>query len=133
MKVLLDIKDNKADFILELLRGFPSYVKTKPISKTKVQLIEDLNDAASDVRLHKRGKIKLKTAQEFVKTFAKEQKDWWDELTESQQHAIDESIAEMKAVKLTAHADVMKKYNSISSGNVQGLPRTQEYKDRHNH
>ncbi len=66
MKVLLDIKDNKADFILELLRGFPSYVKAKPISKTKVQLIEDLNDAASDVRLHKRGKIKLKTAQELL-------------------------------------------------------------------
>ena len=41
MKVLLDIKDSKADFILELLKGFPSYVKTKPISKTKVQLIEE--------------------------------------------------------------------------------------------
>lgn len=74
MKVLLDIKDNKADFILELLKGFPSYVKAKPIS------------------------------------FTKEQKDWWDELNESQQKAIDESIAEMKAGKLTSHVDVMKKY-----------------------
>ena len=109
MKVLLDIKDSKADFILELLKGFPSYVKTKPISKTKVQLIEDLNDAVSDGLLKQR-KIKPKTVQGFAKTFAKEQKDWWNELNESEQKAVDESIAEMKAGKLTSHANVMKKY-----------------------
>lgn len=121
MKVLLDIKDSKADFILELLKGFPSYVKTKPISKTKVQLIEDLNDATSDVRLHKQGKIKLKTAQEFAKTFAKEQKDWWDELSESEQKAVDESIAELKAGKLTSHADVMKRYKKWMKRSPQDL------------
>jgi hypothetical protein len=66
MKVLLDIKDNKVDFIMEMLKGFPSYVKAKPISAAKASLIQDLNDAASDVRLHKQGKIKLKTAQELL-------------------------------------------------------------------
>jgi hypothetical protein len=66
MKVLLDIKDSKANFILEMLKGFPSYVKTKPISPAKASLIEDLNEAALDVRLHKQGKIKLKTAQELL-------------------------------------------------------------------
>jgi TRAP-type C4-dicarboxylate transport system substrate-binding protein len=54
--------------------------------------------------------LQKKTVLTVVKTFAKDQKDWWDELTESQQKAVDESIAEMKAGKLTSHADVMKKY-----------------------
>lgn len=45
-----------------------------------------------------------------VKTFAAEQKDWWDEVSEEQQVAIDKSLAEMKAGKLTAHDEVMKKY-----------------------
>ena len=52
-----------------------------------------------------------KTVLTVVKTFAKEKKDWWDELTKSQQSAIDESIAEVNAGKLTSHADVMKKYS----------------------
>ncbi|MCE2896014.1 MAG: hypothetical protein LW721_16400 [Flammeovirgaceae bacterium] len=66
MKVLLDIKDSKANFILEILSGFPSYVKAKPISPAKESLLEDLKVAASEVRLHKQGKIKLKTAQELL-------------------------------------------------------------------
>lgn len=34
MKVLLDIKDNKADFVMELLRSF-SFVKTETIASPK--------------------------------------------------------------------------------------------------
>ena len=45
-----------------------------------------------------------------VKTFAAEQQDWWDEISEEQQRAIDQSLAEMKAGKLTPHDEVMKKY-----------------------
>lgn len=45
-----------------------------------------------------------------VKTFAAEQQDWWDEIGEEQQQAIDKSLAEMKAGKLTPHGEVMKKY-----------------------
>lgn len=66
VKILLDIKDSKADFILEMLKGFPSYVKAKPVSVAKARLIVDLKEAASDVRLHKQGKLKLKTAQELL-------------------------------------------------------------------
>jgi hypothetical protein len=66
MKVLLDIKDSRVDFIMELLKGFSSYVKAKPISQAKSGLLEDLTEAASDVRLHKQGKLKLKSAQELL-------------------------------------------------------------------
>ena len=51
-----------------------------------------------------------KTVLTVVKTFMEEQKDWWDEIGEEQQKAIDKSLAEMKAGKLTPHNEVMKKY-----------------------
>lgn len=66
MKVLLDIKDSKADFILEMLKGFPSYVKAKKITESKADILSNLREAAEEVRLHKQGKIKLKTAQELL-------------------------------------------------------------------
>jgi len=50
-----------------------------------------------------------------VKTFAAEQKDWWDEIGEAQKMAIDKSLAEMKAGKLTPHDEVMKKYKRLQT------------------
>ncbi|MBN8720295.1 MAG: hypothetical protein J0H85_12670 [Sediminibacterium magnilacihabitans] len=58
-------------------------------------------------RLNERQK---KTILTVVKSFMDEQKDWWDEIGEEQQHAIDKSLAEMKAGKMTPHDEVMKKY-----------------------
>ena len=46
-----------------------------------------------------------------VKSFAEGQKDWWDEISEEQQKAIDEALVEMKAGKLMPHEEVMKKYS----------------------
>ena len=51
-----------------------------------------------------------KTVLTVIKTFIGEQKDWWDEISEEQRQAIDRSLAEMKAGKLTSHDEVMKKY-----------------------
>jgi predicted transcriptional regulator len=51
-----------------------------------------------------------RTVLTVVKTFMEEQKDWWDEIGEEQQNAIDKALAEMKAGKLTPHDEVMKKY-----------------------
>lgn len=45
-----------------------------------------------------------------VKTFAAEQQDWWEGIGKEQQEAIDHSLAEMKAGKLTHQDDVLKKY-----------------------
>jgi predicted transcriptional regulator len=49
-----------------------------------------------------------RTVLTVVKTFAGEQKDWWDEVSEEQQQAIDKALEEMKAGKLTPHAEVVK-------------------------
>jgi len=51
-----------------------------------------------------------KTILSVVKTFMDDQKDWWDEISEEQQKAIDKSLAELKSGKVTPHEEVMKKY-----------------------
>ncbi len=40
--------------------------KAKPIPVANVALWEDLKEAASEVRLHKKGNLQLKTAQDLL-------------------------------------------------------------------
>lgn len=65
MKVLLDIKDNKADFVMELIENL-SFVKAEAISTSKARFLKDFKQAIDDVELAKQGKIKLKTAEELL-------------------------------------------------------------------
>ena len=51
-----------------------------------------------------------KTVLTVVKTFMQEQQDWWDEISEEQQKAIDKALVEAEQGKLTPHSEVMKKY-----------------------
>jgi len=64
MKVLLDIQDNKADFVMELLKNL-SFVKAETISPGKAQFIKELKSSVEEVELAKQGKIKLKSAEEL--------------------------------------------------------------------
>ena len=64
MRVLLDIKDNKAMHLLEVLKGL-SYVKTKIISNEKAVLMEEMKEAVENLKLARQGKLKLKTAKEL--------------------------------------------------------------------
>ena len=41
-------------------------IETKSRSEGTVELFEDLKNAAQEVRLHKQGKLKLKTAQDLL-------------------------------------------------------------------
>jgi hypothetical protein len=65
MKILLDIRDNKAAFFMEVLKNF-SFVKAMPITENKAEFLKDLEDATEEVRLAKQGKIKLQSAKEFI-------------------------------------------------------------------
>jgi len=65
MKVLVDIRDNKGDFILELLNNF-SFVKAKSISPAKAQLLEELKEAVENLNLVKQGKIKARPAKDLL-------------------------------------------------------------------
>ncbi len=65
MKVLLDIKDSKADFVLELL-GNLKYVKTKTISAKKEKFLNELKEAVEQVKLAKAGKLKTRPVRELL-------------------------------------------------------------------
>jgi len=66
MKVLVDIRDFEAPFGMKVLKSLSFVKKAKPISTASLELWEDLEDAAQDVRLHKKGKLNLKTAQDLL-------------------------------------------------------------------
>ncbi|MFP5040764.1 hypothetical protein [Parasediminibacterium sp. JCM 36343] len=65
MKLLLEIKDEKADFIMELLRNF-SFVKAETISQEKKEFLRELKGAVEEVKLAKLGKIKLKPIEQLI-------------------------------------------------------------------
>jgi hypothetical protein len=65
MKVLLDIKDNKASSLIEVLNGL-SYVKVKTISKEKALLIEEIKEAVENLTLVREGKLKARPARELL-------------------------------------------------------------------
>ena len=66
MKVLVDIPDSEATFAMKVLKSLSFIKKAKPMSAATADLWEDLKEAAEQVRLHKQGKIKLKTAQDVL-------------------------------------------------------------------
>jgi hypothetical protein len=66
MKVLVEIADNEAVFGMKVLKSLSFVRKANPVSTVSAQLMKDLNEAADEVRLHKQGKIKLKTADELL-------------------------------------------------------------------
>jgi hypothetical protein len=65
MKMILDVKDNKSAFILELLNNF-SFVKAKPITPEKAILLEEIKEAVDNVQQAKGNKIKSKPIAELL-------------------------------------------------------------------
>ncbi len=64
MKVLLEIKDAKAPFVMELLQSL-SFVKVKPLSPFKAKVIEDIKEAVEEMKLIKKGKLKVRNAEDL--------------------------------------------------------------------
>ena len=65
MKVLLDIKDDKAMPLLEVLKGLP-YVKAKTISQDKALMMEQIKDAVDELTLIRKGKLKGISAKQLL-------------------------------------------------------------------
>lgn len=65
MKVLVDVKDNKGDFILEMLNNF-SFAKAKFISPAKALLLEEIKEAVDNLNLVKQGKLKARPAKDLL-------------------------------------------------------------------
>ena len=65
MKVLLDIKDDKASSLLEVLKGL-HYVKATPITDSKALLIQEIKEAVEEMKLIKAGKKQGRNAEDFL-------------------------------------------------------------------
>ena len=64
MKILLEIKDNKAAFFIELLKNF-SFVKTKPLTSYKAKVLEDIREAVDEMNLINQGKLSGRNAEDL--------------------------------------------------------------------
>ena len=64
MKILLDVKDSKADFFIELLKNF-SFVKAKPLSDYKAKVLEDIKETVEEMKLINVGKLKGRNAEDL--------------------------------------------------------------------
>ena len=65
MKILLDIKDNKVSFVLELLNSL-NFVKVKKLSDEKAEVLSDIKESIDELNLIKQGKIKGIPARELI-------------------------------------------------------------------
>ena len=65
MKILLDIPDNKAASLMDVLRSI-SYVKAKPLTDSKALLMEEIKEAVEEMKLIRAGKKKARNAEDFL-------------------------------------------------------------------
>lgn len=65
MKVLLEIKDSKAGFVMELLKNLP-FVKAKPLTDKKAEFLGELKEAVDNINLVKAGKLKARSAKDLL-------------------------------------------------------------------
>lgn len=65
MKVLLDIPDNKAAALMEVLNSI-SYVKAKTLTDDKAQLMREIREAVEEMKLIKAGKKQANSAEDFL-------------------------------------------------------------------
>ena len=65
MKAVLDIKDSKASFVIELLNNF-SFVKVRPITNEKALLLSEIKEAVDAINLVKKGELQARPAKELL-------------------------------------------------------------------
>jgi hypothetical protein len=65
MKILLEIPDNKASALMEVLKSI-SYVKAKPLTDSKAILMEEIREAVEGMKLIRAGKKRARNAEVFL-------------------------------------------------------------------
>lgn len=65
MKLVIEVKDNKAEFLMELLRSL-SFVKSAAISGEKDAVLESVRTAVEEMKLVKAGKLKGRPVQALL-------------------------------------------------------------------
>ena len=65
MKLILEIKESKADMLLSLLKDLP-YVKVQPMDESGSRFLSELQEAVEELKLIKAGKLKGRPAEELL-------------------------------------------------------------------
>jgi len=65
MKVLLDIKDGKAEHLMAVLHELP-YVKVQAITDEKALLVSEIREAVQELKMIKSGKKTARNADDFL-------------------------------------------------------------------
>ncbi len=65
MKILLEIKDDKAAFFMEVLKNF-SFVKAQSLTPAHALFLQELKESVEEVNLAKSGKLQLKSAENLL-------------------------------------------------------------------
>lgn len=66
MKILLDVKDSKAAFFMEVLKNFSFVKNATPLSDTKANLMVDIREAVEELKLVKEGKLEARNAEDLI-------------------------------------------------------------------
>jgi len=66
MKILLDIKDSKASFFMEVLKNFSFVKEATPLSDAKAELMQDIREAVEELKLVRAGKLEARDAQDLI-------------------------------------------------------------------
>jgi hypothetical protein len=62
MKVIPDIQDNKAAFVIRLLQRLP-FVKTKALSPFQAKVLDDMKEAVGEMHQIKKGTLQARDAE----------------------------------------------------------------------
>jgi hypothetical protein len=65
MKIILDVKDDKASFMMEVLKNFKD-VKATQLTGYKADVLEGIKEAVEEVKLIKQGKLKGIPAKDLI-------------------------------------------------------------------
>lgn len=65
MKILIDIPDVKAPFLMDVLQHI-SYVKAKPLTDAKALLMSEIKEAVEEMKLIRAGKKTARNFEEFL-------------------------------------------------------------------
>jgi len=69
MKIILDVKDEKASFMMEVLKNFKG-VKATQLTGHKADVLEGIKEAVEEVKLIKQGKLKGIPAKDLLNELA---------------------------------------------------------------
>ena len=58
MKILLEVQENKAGFLIELLKSISYVKKATPISASKAEIMKDISKAIEEFKLIREGELK---------------------------------------------------------------------------